>query len=88
MWLEWLGGLSGDFIVRVAEPGDAEALTRLAETISAEPEGWLISADGEWRRAVVAKGVAVIEQAFRACFDPCPGACPGISAEGTSAVDR
>jgi L-phenylalanine/L-methionine N-acetyltransferase len=38
-----------DFIVRAAEPGDAEALTRLAEAVSAEPEGWLISADGEWR---------------------------------------
>jgi putative acetyltransferase len=38
-----------DFIVRPADPGDAQALTRLAEAVSAEPEGWLISADGEWR---------------------------------------
>ena len=41
--------MSLDFIVRPAEPGDAEALTRLAEAVSAEPEAWLISADGEWR---------------------------------------
>jgi RimJ/RimL family protein N-acetyltransferase len=38
-----------DFVVRPAEPGDAEALTRLAEAVSAEPEAWLISAGGEWR---------------------------------------
>jgi RimJ/RimL family protein N-acetyltransferase len=38
-----------NFIVRPAEPGDAEALTRLAEAVSAEPEAWLISADGDWR---------------------------------------
>jgi putative acetyltransferase len=37
------------FVVRPAEPGDAEPLTRLAEAVSAEPEAWLISADGEWR---------------------------------------
>jgi RimJ/RimL family protein N-acetyltransferase len=38
-----------DFTVRRADPSDAEALTRLAEAVSAEPEGWLISANGEWR---------------------------------------
>jgi putative acetyltransferase len=38
-----------DFKVRPAEPSDAEALTRLAEAVSAEPEGWLISANGQWR---------------------------------------
>jgi RimJ/RimL family protein N-acetyltransferase len=38
-----------DFTVRPADPADAEALTRLAEAVSAEPEAWLISADGEWR---------------------------------------
>jgi RimJ/RimL family protein N-acetyltransferase len=38
-----------DFKVRPADPLDAEALTRLAEEVSAEPEGWLISANGEWR---------------------------------------
>jgi L-phenylalanine/L-methionine N-acetyltransferase len=38
-----------DFKVRPADPSDAEALTRLAEEVSAEPEGWLISANGEWR---------------------------------------
>jgi RimJ/RimL family protein N-acetyltransferase len=38
-----------DFKVRPADPADAEALVRLAEAVSAEPEGWLISANGEWR---------------------------------------
>jgi putative acetyltransferase len=38
-----------DFKVRPADPADAEALTRLAEAVSAEPEGWLISANGDWR---------------------------------------
>src|SRR3979411_754364 len=37
------------FKVRPADPSDAEALTRLAEAVSAEPEGWLISSNGEWR---------------------------------------
>lgn len=37
------------FLVRPADPADAEALVRLAEAVSAEPEGWLISTDGEWR---------------------------------------
>src|SRR3954468_20086115 len=37
------------FVVRPAEPGDAEGLVRLAEAVSAEPEGWLISSNGEWR---------------------------------------
>lgn len=41
--------MSRDFVVRMADPGDAEALTRLAEAVSSEPEAWLISADGEWR---------------------------------------
>src|SRR5204862_6796777 len=35
--------------IRRAQPGDAEALTRLANDVSAEPESWLISADGDWR---------------------------------------
>ena len=35
------------FTVRPANPDDAEQLTRLAEAVSAEPEAWLISADGE-----------------------------------------
>ncbi|MHB8470898.1 MAG: GNAT family N-acetyltransferase, partial [Gaiellaceae bacterium] len=43
--------MSREFVVREAEPADAEALTRLAEQVSAEPEAWLISADGEWRSA-------------------------------------
>jgi RimJ/RimL family protein N-acetyltransferase len=38
-----------DFVVRPAEPGDAEPLVRLAEAVSAEPGGWLITKDGEWR---------------------------------------
>ena len=37
------------FAIRPADPADAEALTRLAEAVSAEPEGWLISSNGEWR---------------------------------------
>jgi len=37
------------FVVRPADPDDAEQLTRLAEAVSAEPEGWLISTGGEWR---------------------------------------
>jgi RimJ/RimL family protein N-acetyltransferase len=35
-------------VVRNAEPGDAGALVRLAETVGAEEGGWLI-ADGGWR---------------------------------------
>jgi RimJ/RimL family protein N-acetyltransferase len=38
-----------NFTIRPADPADAEALTRLAEAVSAEPEGWLISSNGEWR---------------------------------------
>ena len=38
-----------NFIVRHADPADAEALTQLAEDVSGEPEAWLISANGEWR---------------------------------------
>ncbi len=34
--------------IREAKPGDAAALVRLAESIGAEPGGWLITA-GEWR---------------------------------------
>jgi RimJ/RimL family protein N-acetyltransferase len=41
--------VSVSFSVRPAEPGDAEALTRLAEAVSGEPEAWLISSNGEWR---------------------------------------
>jgi RimJ/RimL family protein N-acetyltransferase len=40
-----------DFVVRHADPSDAEQLTRLADAVSAEPEGWLISIAGEWRSA-------------------------------------
>jgi RimJ/RimL family protein N-acetyltransferase len=39
------------FRIRPADPGDAERLTRLAESVSAEPGGWLISTGGEWRSA-------------------------------------
>ena len=35
--------------VRAAEPGDAAELVALASAVGAEPEGWLISANGEWR---------------------------------------
>jgi RimJ/RimL family protein N-acetyltransferase len=37
-------------VVRRAEPADAGALVELAEAVTAEPEGWLIS-DGGWRTA-------------------------------------
>jgi RimJ/RimL family protein N-acetyltransferase len=40
-----------DFRIRHADPSDAEQLTRLAEEVSAEPQGWLISVAGEWRSA-------------------------------------
>jgi L-phenylalanine/L-methionine N-acetyltransferase len=40
-----------DFLIRHADPSDAEQLTRLAADVSAEPEGWLISVAGEWRSA-------------------------------------
>jgi L-phenylalanine/L-methionine N-acetyltransferase len=40
-----------DFRIRHADPSDAEQLTRLADAVSAEPEGWLISVAGEWRSA-------------------------------------
>jgi len=39
------------FTIRRAEPSDADQLTRLADAVSAEPEGWLISVAGEWRSA-------------------------------------
>jgi RimJ/RimL family protein N-acetyltransferase len=40
-----------DFVIRHADPSDAEQLTRLADAVSGEPEGWLISVAGEWRSA-------------------------------------
>jgi RimJ/RimL family protein N-acetyltransferase len=39
------------YTIRHADPSDAEQLTRLAEAVSGEPEGWLISVAGEWRSA-------------------------------------
>jgi L-phenylalanine/L-methionine N-acetyltransferase len=39
------------FRIRPADPADAEQLARLADEVSAEPEGWLISVAGEWRSA-------------------------------------
>ena len=39
------------FRIRNADPSDAEQLARLADAVSAEPEGWLISVAGEWRSA-------------------------------------
>ena len=39
------------FQIRHADPSDAEQLTRLADAVSGEPEGWLISVAGEWRSA-------------------------------------
>jgi RimJ/RimL family protein N-acetyltransferase len=40
-----------DFVIRHANPSDADQLTGLADAVSAEPEGWLISVAGEWRSA-------------------------------------
>jgi RimJ/RimL family protein N-acetyltransferase len=40
-----------EFVIRHADPSDAEQLTRLADAVSGEPEGWLISIGGEWRSA-------------------------------------
>lgn len=37
-------------VVRLAEPGDAQALVALAEAVASEPEGWLL-AEGGWRSA-------------------------------------
>jgi L-phenylalanine/L-methionine N-acetyltransferase len=37
--------------VRRAEPRDAEAIIRLANEVSGEPEAWLISLPGDWRSA-------------------------------------
>ena len=39
------------FRIRHADPSDADQLARLADAVSAEPEGWLISVAGEWRSA-------------------------------------
>jgi RimJ/RimL family protein N-acetyltransferase len=41
--------VSLSFHIRAADASDAEALTRLAEAVSGEPEAWLISSSGEWR---------------------------------------
>jgi RimJ/RimL family protein N-acetyltransferase len=38
------------FVVRPAEPGDAQGLKDLGDEVSAEPEGWLATDDG-WRSA-------------------------------------
>jgi RimJ/RimL family protein N-acetyltransferase len=39
------------YTIRPADAADAEQLARLADAVSAEPEGWLISIAGEWRSA-------------------------------------
>ena len=40
-----------NFRIRPADASDAEQLARLADAVSSEPEGWLISIAGEWRSA-------------------------------------
>jgi RimJ/RimL family protein N-acetyltransferase len=40
-----------DYLIRHADPSDADQLTQLADAVSTEPEGWLISVAGEWRSA-------------------------------------
>ena len=39
-----------DFVVRRADPADAQALTDLARAVGSEPEGWLLATNG-WRTA-------------------------------------
>ena len=39
-----------EYLVRLARPGDAEALVALAGAVGSEPEGWLIS-ESSWRSA-------------------------------------
>jgi RimJ/RimL family protein N-acetyltransferase len=38
------------FVVRPADPGDAQGLKELGDEVAAEPEGWLATSDG-WRSA-------------------------------------
>jgi RimJ/RimL family protein N-acetyltransferase len=38
------------FVVRPAEPGDAQGLKQLGDEVASEPEGWLATTDG-WRSA-------------------------------------
>ena len=38
------------FVVRPADPGDAQGLKELGDEVAAEPEGWLATTDG-WRSA-------------------------------------
>jgi RimJ/RimL family protein N-acetyltransferase len=38
------------FVVRPADPGDAQGLKQLGDEVAAEPEGWLATSDG-WRSA-------------------------------------
>jgi RimJ/RimL family protein N-acetyltransferase len=42
--------VAGEFIVREAEPRDAQALVDLANAVGSEPEGWLITTTN-WRSA-------------------------------------
>jgi RimJ/RimL family protein N-acetyltransferase len=42
--------MTEEFQVRRAVPGDADAVSRLARAVSAEPEGWLLTL-GTWRSA-------------------------------------
>jgi RimJ/RimL family protein N-acetyltransferase len=38
------------FVVRPADPGDAQGLKELGDEVASEPEGWLATSDG-WRSA-------------------------------------
>ena len=38
------------FVVRPADPGDAQGLKQLGDEVASEPEGWLATTDG-WRSA-------------------------------------
>jgi putative acetyltransferase len=37
-----------NFVVRAADPADAQGMTQLGDEVAAEPEGWLATQDG-WR---------------------------------------
>ena len=58
------GGRGMSFRIRHADPSDAEQLARLADAVSAEPEGWLISVGGRvakrGRRAPLPQGAAPV----------------------------
>ena len=59
--------MTRNFVVRAADPSDAEALTHLAKAVSAEPEAWLISTSGEWRSVRRRNGLLDRMERINAC---------------------